>query len=126
MLNFDMQLTVKYASDYPKKDKVGKAKILSEYTKLTGVSRNTAVQRLRRKSRAIKPKSLDTSKNHKREALRRSLLQPTSCWLNSVGNLLVKFVQSDYTQNLPHTLNSCRKLENLRRFQHMLLIKLIT
>ncbi|MBD3329312.1 hypothetical protein GF357_02350 [Candidatus Dojkabacteria bacterium] len=62
MNNFDMQLSNKYSRRYKKAPKKEKSKILDEYCSLTKVSRNTAVQRLRR---ANKP-STKRSKNKKR------------------------------------------------------------
>lgn len=47
--NFDMKLTKKLTKRYRKETKCEKGKILDEYCKITGVKRNTAVQRLQRK-----------------------------------------------------------------------------
>ena len=48
--NFDMNLTKKLTKRYRSSRKKDKQEILNEYCKITGVKRNTATQRLKRKS----------------------------------------------------------------------------
>lgn len=63
---FEMKLTQKLAKEYKKATKKEKGKILDRYCKLTGVKRNTAAKRFRRKMRRPYPRALKVYTGRKR------------------------------------------------------------
>lgn len=66
MINhFDMELTQRQAQEYKKATKKKKGEILSRYSKLTGVKRDTARKRFKKVIRGFKPRVLSQAKRDK-------------------------------------------------------------
>ncbi len=63
---FDMKLTQKLARQYQKANKKTKGQILSEYCRLTEVSRNNASKRFCKQAKNIYPRVLPTGVGNRR------------------------------------------------------------
>ncbi len=63
---FDMKLTQTMATEYNKAIKQRKGEILSEYCRLTEVSRNTASKRFCKEIRNVYPRALPSTTPHRR------------------------------------------------------------
>ena len=107
---FDMKLTQKLAKQYHKADKKTKGEILSEYCRLTEVSRNNASKRFCKQAKNIYPRVLPTGVGNRRG--RRKKFNSThvsivkECWELSGG-----YARRESIPCLRSTLTNWRQLD---------------